>query len=444
MRIFSRKKRPMHMGRYPMEKIKRVDKTTTLITDDVKQVPKRAGFFVRAFYGDLGPKAGKEIRRFITKNPLNAAIGHLHWKHVPVHKGEPVPDKAPLPNDPEALAKHIKALCHFLDADMVGICEVPEWAWFSHESDGTPITARHKYAIVVLIDQGWDTFEASSGDDWMSGALSYRAYLNGSTCTTIVADYIRKLGYEAQSHSNAHGDVQQIPLTILAGLGEMSRIGEMVLNPFIGPRLKTAVVTTDLPLAVDKPIDFGLQDFCSKCKKCARECPAQAIPYGDKVLYNGYEIWKPDVEKCTKYRVTNLKGSACGRCMKMCPWNKEGILHHRLAMWAAIKLPWTRRALIWLDDKVGYGRRNEANKWWLDLEIIDKKVVRAEGVNERDLTLDRHMPEGNEKVAMYPLEKQPGADEKEAKPVDRKQGLKDREEAERKLREIKESLGAAD
>ena len=56
MRIFSRKKRPMHLGRYPMEKIRRVDRPTTLITDDVKQVPKRAGFFVRAFYGDLGPK----------------------------------------------------------------------------------------------------------------------------------------------------------------------------------------------------------------------------------------------------------------------------------------------------------------------------------------------------------------------------------------------------
>jgi hypothetical protein len=27
----------------------------------------------------------------------------------------------------------------------------------------------------------------------------------------------------------------------------------------------------------------------------------------------GYEIWKPDVEKCGKYRLTNMKGSACGR-----------------------------------------------------------------------------------------------------------------------------------
>ena len=73
MRVLSRKKRPPHLGKYKMEKIKRVDKPTTLITDAVKQVPKRAGFFVRAFYGDLGPKAGEEIRLFITKHPLNGA-----------------------------------------------------------------------------------------------------------------------------------------------------------------------------------------------------------------------------------------------------------------------------------------------------------------------------------------------------------------------------------
>lgn len=420
-----------------MEKIKRVDKPTTLITDKVKQVPKRAGFFVRAFYGDLGPKAGKEIRRFITKNPLNAAIGHLHWKQVPIHRGEPAPEKAPVSNDPKALAEHIKSLCYFLDADMVGICEMPQYAWYSHDSDGKPITTRHKYAVVVVVDQGWDTLDASSGDDWVSGALSYRAYLNSSTCSTIVADYIRRLGYPAQSHSNADGDVLQVPLMLLAGLGELSRIGELVLNPFIGPRHKTAVITTDLPLEVDKPIDFGLQDFCSKCRKCARECPAQAIPFGDKVLYNGYEIWKPDVEKCTKYRVTNPKGSACGRCMKMCPFNKEGLMTHRLALWAAIKLPFSRRPLILLDDLLRYGRRNPIKRWWLDLETVEKRVVVPDGTNERDLTLDRAIRDDNEKIAHYSWETLPTADQKETRAVDRAQALRQTKLAEKNLADLK-------
>ena len=49
-------------------------------------------------------------------------------------------------------------------------------------------------------------------------------------------------------------------------------------------RLKTAILTTDMPISPDLPIDFGVQLFCSECKKCARECPPQAIPYGDKVI----------------------------------------------------------------------------------------------------------------------------------------------------------------
>jgi hypothetical protein len=56
-------------------------------------------------------------------------------------------------------------------------------------------------------------------------------------------------------------------------LGEISRIGEIVVNSFLGPRFKAAMVTIDLPLVPDKPIDFGLQDFCSKCGKCARGAP---------------------------------------------------------------------------------------------------------------------------------------------------------------------------
>ncbi len=126
--------------------------------------------------------------------------------------------------------------------------------------------------------------------------------------------------------------VLQLPLTLLAGLGELSRIGEVVLNPYLGPRFKTAVITTSLPMAVDKPIDFGLQNFCNKCKKCARECSLRAISFGDKVMFNGYEMWKPDVESCTRYRVTNPAVSRCGRCLKVCAFNKQGLFEHRIPL----------------------------------------------------------------------------------------------------------------
>lgn len=70
-------------------------------------------------------------------------------------------------------------------------------------------------------------------------------------------------------------------------------------------------------MTVDQPIDFGLQDFCAQCKKCAVQCPCDAISLGNKIVFNGYEMWKPDVERCTLYRVTNPGGASCGRCMKL-------------------------------------------------------------------------------------------------------------------------------
>ncbi len=439
--IFSNKRRPPHLGRYPMEKLKRLDKPTTLITDNVQRVPKRADFFVRSFFGDMGPIAAREIKRFVTKSPLAAAMGTTHWKLVPGHRGEPAAEQAPLPKDPAELARHIKSLCHFLDADLVGICEMPDYAWYSHDIKGVPIATRHKYAIVIVIDQGFETFEGSTGDDWASGVQSYRAYLKGGMIANVLADYLRRLGYPAQAHSNADGDVLQIPLMLLAGLGELSRIGELVLNPFLGPRHKTAVVTTDLPLAIDKPIDFNLQHFCESCRKCARECPPQAIPHGPKTLYNGYEIWKPDVGKCVTYRVTNPKGTACGRCMKMCPWNKEGLLQHRLAMWAAIKWKWSHRFLIWLDDALGYGVRNKLKKWWFDIETVDGKVVKAEA-NERDLRRESAKRKERRPLAIYPTETFPKPDERGAVPLDRKQGLADRATAEAALAALKEKIAA--
>ena len=77
------------------------------------------------------------------------------------------------------------------------------------------------------------------------------------------------------------------PILLWAGLGEMCRIGDVVFNPFLGPRFKAAVVTTDLSLLPDKPIDFGLQNFCRRCKKCARECPAQAISHAPVPPHQG-------------------------------------------------------------------------------------------------------------------------------------------------------------
>jgi hypothetical protein len=99
--------------------------------------------------------------------------------------------------------------------------------------------AYHANAVNLLIDQGHETMEGASGDDWISVAQSMRAYLRFSLMGGILAEQIRRLGYSARVHSVLDGDVLQPPLLLLSGLGEVSRIGEVILNPFLGPRLKS-------------------------------------------------------------------------------------------------------------------------------------------------------------------------------------------------------------
>ena len=246
----------------------------------------------------------------------------------------------------------------------------------------------------------------------------------GAMIAGVMAAHLRRLGYPARSQTNADSDILQIPPTLMAGLGELSRIGELVLSPFVGPRFKTVVLTTSLPLEVDRPVDFGLQDFCAKCTKCARECPCMAIPFGPKVMFNGYEMWKPDVEKCAKYRVTNMKGSACGRCMKTCPYNTEGLLAHRFFLWLAIHVPASRGWIARLDDKVANGAINGTKKWWFDLEMVDGVSVTPKGVNARGLDFAAVKRASTQALALFPPEVSPPPAAQAACEPDRAAGIK--------------------
>nr|4RAS_A Chain A, Oxidoreductase, NAD-binding/iron-sulfur cluster-binding protein [Nitratireductor pacificus pht-3B]4RAS_B Chain B, Oxidoreductase, NAD-binding/iron-sulfur cluster-binding protein [Nitratireductor pacificus pht-3B]4RAS_C Chain C, Oxidoreductase, NAD-binding/iron-sulfur cluster-binding protein [Nitratireductor pacificus pht-3B] len=425
-------KRPLHMGRYPMETIRRVDEPTTLVVrQEIQRVAKRGDFFKRAEAGDLGEKAKQEKKRFPMKHPLALGMQPLIQNMVPLQgtreKLAPTGKGGDL-SDPGRNAEAIKALGYYLGADFVGICRAEPWMYYaSDEVEGKPIEAYHDYAVVMLIDQGYETMEGASGDDWISASQSMRAYMRGAEIAGVMAAHCRRMGYSARSHSNAHSEVIHNPAILMAGLGEVSRIGDTLLNPFIGPRSKSIVFTTDLPMSVDRPIDFGLQDFCNQCRKCARECPCNAISFGDKVMFNGYEIWKADVEKCTKYRVTQMKGSACGRCMKMCPWNREDTVEGRRLAELSIKVPEARAAIIAMDDALQNGKRNLIKRWWFDLEVIDGVAGAPRmGTNERDLSPDRGDKIGaNQKLAMYPprLQPPPGTTLDAVLPVDRSGGL---------------------
>ena len=338
--------REYRMGAFPFEKLQRRDAPTTFIDHDrVPRFPKRADFFARVLFGDMGRNVQQEGRNahYVMKSPIGACARRALGALLLLQFGDARAPVAASTADPRRNADNLKAASYYLSCDAVGLCAVPRWAYYSHDAGGNPMPAYHRNAVNMLIDQGHETMEGASGDDWISVAQSMRAYLRFSMLGGIVAEQIRRLGWSARVHSVLDGDVLQPPLLLLSGLGEVSRIGEVILNPYLGPRLKSGTVTTDMPMAYDRPIDFGLQRFCEQCDKCARECPSGAITAGPKLMYNGYEIWKSDAEKCARYRITNQGGGMCGRCMKTCPWNLEGLFAESAVRWIAMNFPGSAR-----------------------------------------------------------------------------------------------------
>ncbi|NNF90879.1 MAG: reductive dehalogenase, partial [Boseongicola sp.] len=397
-------RRAFHMGPHPFETLKRTDAPTTFIDEPrVPRVPKRTDMFARAQFGDLGPavQEGAKGGHYARKAAPSMAERRMLGAFVLLQDG--APGRGPRPVDAPGNALAVKATSYFLGIDAVGISRCPDWTWYSHDATGTPIDPPHPNAISMIVDQGFETMEGASGDDWISVAQSMRAYLRFSLLGGVIAQQIRNLGYSAKAHTVLDGDVLQPPLLLLSGLGEVSRIGEVILNPFLGPRLKSGVVTTDMPLDHDKPIDFGLQAFCGACNKCARECPSGAITAGPKLMFNGYETWKSDSQKCATYRITTQGGAMCGRCMKTCPWNLEGLFAEKPFRWAAMTLPVLAPHLAKLDDRLGRGGLNPVKKWWWDLEIDDKGAYRPtpHPVNARDLQTDLDLRYEDQTLAVY-------------------------------------------
>jgi reductive dehalogenase len=382
---------------FPVHKLQRVDRPTTVINEGkIQRVRERQAGFCKASAGDYGPKLQREFRRFVPKHPVSGALAWMRNNMRPFVDGMVAAHQAPVPNDPAVLARHIKETAYFLRADAAGVCELPQYAVYSHKFDfmnpdagEVPVELNHKYAIAVLIDQDYRTSHATSGSDWISNAMSMLSYSTSGFVAIILAEYIRRLGYPAKAHYAPFYDIVVPPILLLAGLGEMSRIGDSVIHPFLGPRFKAAVVTTNLPLLPDKPIDFGLQDFCSKCKKCARECPSGAISDGNKEMFNGYEKWPVDIKRCTGMRVGNQRGSGCGTCIKVCPWNKPYTPFHRTVGWAMRHSALSRSLAIWGDDFLGYGKPDYSKKWWFDLEDVNGDGILTIPANKKSEFEDR-------------------------------------------------------
>ncbi|MFO8174032.1 MAG: 4Fe-4S dicluster domain-containing protein, partial [Longimicrobiales bacterium] len=133
------------------------------------------------------------------------------------------------------------------------------------------------------------------------------------------------------------------------------------MTPRLGPRVRIAVVTTDLPLVPDPPLhDPAVLDFCLHCRKCAECCPSRALPFGDpEPDENGVLRWRIDAEAC--FTLWTKMGTDCARCMAVCPYSHPDNLLHQLIRKGIRRNALFRRGAVRMDDLI-YGRRPPARE----------------------------------------------------------------------------------
>jgi reductive dehalogenase len=262
---------------------------------------------------------------------------------------------------PEAATERVKGYARHIGADLVGIAKIdPRWI-YSHRGEifnenwedwGKEIAAAHAYAVITA--QEMDFFMVGTAPHTPSVMESMRNYSRGAAIATQLAAYIANLGYGATANHLRHYTAILPPLAVDAGLGEIGRLGYLITRQF-GPRVRLSAVTTDLPLVPDKPEDFGVEDFCRICKKCAVSCPSRSIPHGrDPEPFNGTLRWKLDGESCFDYWARI--GTDCCICMRACPWSHPRTWPHRLIVWLITRNRNARRLFLWMDD-IFYGRK---------------------------------------------------------------------------------------
>jgi len=286
----------------------------------------------------------KYREQFILAEAWSSAMGAV-WpdglSEPPEQSDFPKPDRSGKQvkqlklKSPEKTAKLIKQMSYQFGSALVGITKLkPEWIYkYPMRNRGldldTPleIPKHWEYAIVVGTPMSWDPLYANP-----NYGTSFDAYSKSRIVVYRLVEFIKQLGYAARPHTpGTEYDLMVPPIAIDAGLGEQGRHG-VLITPELGSNIRPAVVTTNIPMATDKPIDFGVQDFCASCKICAENCPSAAIPTEDKVEVRGYIRYAIDTSKCHNFWYSNLGNIGCRLCVAVCPYTRKSNWLHRMAI----------------------------------------------------------------------------------------------------------------
>lgn len=220
---------------------------------------------------------------------------------------------------PENWTKIVKKLAlEDEDVHVVGICRMnPDWVFGDRE------IPRGDWVIMLARRMDYDEFSKNMKGDFVSQCREViKSYVKGQETGYRLAKWIREQGYYSSFKGGLSDDhlFTVIPAAIEAGIGELGKHGSLISDE-LGSSMRLTPILTDMPLVADQARDICVDDFCSTCQLCSRDCPTDAITQ-EKHMVNGSLKWYTDFDKCVP-AFNELY--ACGLCLAVCPWSRPGV-----------------------------------------------------------------------------------------------------------------------
>ena len=171
--------------------------------------------------------------------------------------------------------------------------------------------------IVCVLEQNFDTTQIAPHAD--AEKAVFGSYSELLKMGANLANFLEDRGYRAVP-TTPHGTGVMIHYAVQAGIGQLGHNGQL-LTPFAGSRCRLITISTDAPLELDSPRDYGINKICEECQVCVRRCPGNAIPRR-RAYHRGVEKAKINTGRCLPV-VAQAGGGAV--CMKVCPVQRYGL-----------------------------------------------------------------------------------------------------------------------
>lgn len=200
----------------------------------------------------------------------------------------------------------------------IGFTEVPEELVFKDKA------ILFKYAIICYQEMRED--KINKAPELEAGEEVMRIYKELGFGVDDIANWLRKrYGIKCQSNHPLGGLVNTSPLAAKAGLGWQGHNG-LLITPKFGQRQRIAPVFIQDKLFhfTDNLDHTWIEQFCKSCRKCEKNCPAEAIFPEKRISVDqipgiGQTRTCIDRTKCYSYFNRTL---GCSICVKVCPFSR--------------------------------------------------------------------------------------------------------------------------